>query len=201
MSNSEEEKDLPLPKGFIVMFAGNLGEAQNLENVMKAALLTKTHTDIHWVFLGDGRKKAWIDKFIADNDLHATVHMLGRKPIYDMPAYFAKADVMLVALRDEVIFNLTLPAKVQAYMSKAKPIICFANGETSDIVRTSGCGWCVPADGYNKLASEIIGISGMPKDELIEKGKMGLAYYQCNFTREICMDRIEMAMNNVRHKR
>ena len=56
-----------LPNGFRIMFAGNMGEAQNLENVLAAAALLKEHRNIHWIFLGDGRKKAWVEEFVSRN--------------------------------------------------------------------------------------------------------------------------------------
>lgn len=48
------------PKGFVILFAGNMGYAQNLENVMYAAQQSAARKDIHWVFLGmDGKKNGW----------------------------------------------------------------------------------------------------------------------------------------------
>jgi glycosyltransferase involved in cell wall biosynthesis len=105
-----------LPKGFKIMFAGNLGEAQNLENVILSALLLKKEKEIQWIFVGDGRKKAWMENFVVEHQLQDTVHLVGRFPIEMMSSFFEQADVMLVSLADKLAFNLVLPAKVQAYM-------------------------------------------------------------------------------------
>lgn len=83
----------------------------------------KENKDVKFVFVGDGRKKAWVDDFIQKNSLADTVFTLGRYPLEMMPSFFSKADVMLLSLKSETIFNLTVPAKLQTYMASGKPIL------------------------------------------------------------------------------
>lgn len=177
----------PLPNGFIVMFAGNLGFAQNMENLLAAANELKDEKDIHWVFVGDGRKKPWMDEYVKEHKLEDTVHLLGRYPIETMGAFFKKADVMLVALNDVLIFNLVLPAKVQAYMAASKPILASLCGEGADIIRDANCGWSVPSNEYQELAATVFRIAKMDKKELADLGKNARNYYEANFTRGRCM--------------
>lgn len=192
--NTSKVEIPPLPDGFIIMFAGNLGEAQNMENVMKAASLLKEQKDIHWVFLGDGRKKAWMEQYVSENHLEETVHLLGRFPIDMMPSFFEKADVMLVSLADELVFNLTLPAKVQAYMSCAKPILGMLNGEGQEIIQKAECGWCVGADDVERISETILNICKLRKEELIDIGQKGYNYYLSHFQKDICIDIIDNAL-------
>ena len=177
----------PLPGGFIIMFAGNLGFAQNMENLLAAANELKEEKDIHWVFVGDGRKKLWMDQYVKENQLEDTVHLFGRYPIETMGAFFKKADVMLVALNDVLIFNLVLPAKVQAYMAAGKPILASLCGEGADIMKEANCGWSVPSNDYKELAATVLRIAKMDKHELAALGKNARNYYEANFTREKCM--------------
>ena len=182
------DSDLPeLPEGFIIMFAGNLGFAQNMENLLAAANELKDEKDIHWVFVGDGRKKPWMDEYVKEHQLEDTVHLLGRYPIETMGAFFKKADVMLVALNDVLIFNLTLPAKVQAYMAAGKPILASLCGEGADIIKEANCGWSVPSNDYKKLAAKVREIAKLDKKELSLLGQNARSYYEQNFTREKCM--------------
>lgn len=190
--------DIPeLPQGFIVMFAGNLGEAQNLENVLKAASLLKEQKMIHWVFLGDGRKKPWMEHYVAENHLEDTVHLMGRYPIDAMPGFFKKADVMLVSLADELVFNLTLPAKVQAYMSCAKPIVAMLNGEGQEIIKDAECGWCVGATDVEGLVREVLSIVEVPNEQLKAIGQKGYEYYMKHFQKDICMDIVDRALKQL----
>ncbi len=186
--SSVDENVLPLlPKGFIIMFAGNLGFAQNMENLLAAANELRDEKDIHWVFVGDGRKKPWMDEYVKDHQLGNTVHLLGRYPIETMGSFFKKADVMLVALNDELVFNLTLPAKVQAYMAAGKPILASLCGEGVDIIKDANCGWSVSSNDYKALAELVSKIAKMDKQELAVQGKNARDYYEVNFTREKCM--------------
>lgn len=186
----------PLPEGFIIMFAGNLGFAQNMENLLAAANELKQEKDIHWVFVGDGRKKSWMEEYIKENQLDDTVHLLGRFPIETMGAFFKKADVMLVALNDELVFNLTLPAKVQAYMAAGKPILANLCGEGADIVKEANCGWSVPANNYKDLATKVSEIAKLNNEELVVLGRNARNYYEQHFTREKCMNIIETSFRS-----
>lgn len=194
---SDYQGNLPiLPEGFIIMFAGNIGEAQNIENVMTVAKATSNEKHIHWVFVGDGRKKSWADDFVMNNHLEDTVHLLGRYPIESMSYFFRKADVMLVSLRNDDVFNLTLPAKVQAYMAAGKPILGMINGETHDIIGEADCGWCCGADEIDAMTEKVIEISKLNRDKFRIFGENGLRYYKEHFTREHCMKILENCITN-----
>lgn len=187
--SSVDDSVLPaLPNDFIIMFAGNLGFAQNMENLLAAAKELKDVKDIHWVFVGDGRKKPWMEEYVKVHQLEDTVHLLGRYPIETMGAFFRKADVMLVALNDVLIFNLTLPAKVQAYMAAGKPILASLCGEGADIIKEANCGWSVPSNDYTGLAAKVSEIARLDKKELAVLGHNARKYYELNFTREKCMN-------------
>ena len=194
ISDVDESALPPLPDGFIIMFAGNLGFAQNMENLLAAANELKEQKDIHWVFVGDGRKKPWMDDYIKDHHLEDTVHLLGRYPIETMGAFFKKADVMLVALNDVLVFNLTLPAKVQAYMAAGKPILASLCGEGADIIKDANCGWSVLSNDYQALAAQVVQVAKMDKAELAMLGKNARSYYEQNFTREKCMDILDKTL-------
>ena len=95
---------------------------------------------------------------------------------------------MLVALNDVLIFNLTLPAKVQAYMAAGKPILASLCGEGADVVEAANCGWSVPSNNYEELATTVLRIAKMDKQELNALGKNARNFYEQNFTREKCMN-------------
>lgn len=114
-----------------------------------------------------------------------------------MPAYFAQASIMLVALCNEPFLNLTLPAKVQAYMSCAKPILGFMNGEGRDIIEKSGCGWAVPADEVDGFAAMVRHIASLDEGTLAEYGRSGYEFYQSNFKKDICMDRVDNSVSHI----
>jgi len=179
----------PLPDGFIIMFAGNIGEAQNFETVLEISKKLKYNKEIKFVFLGDGRKKRWVEEFILREKLHETVFCLGRFPLKLMPAFFEKADVMLASLKDEEIFNLTLPAKVQAYMMSKKPIIGLMNGEGMELINESKCGYCVSPSNIDGFIECVTMMKNMNKNELQQLGENGFDFAMRYFNKVTIMDK------------
>lgn len=202
-SISEGDQNFPvpdLPAGFKVMFAGNVGEAQDMESIMNSALALKDHSEIKFIIVGDGRKMPFVQDFIEKNNLQKTVFTVGRFPVEAMASFFAKADVMLVSLKDDKIFNLTVPAKVQAYMSASKPIVAMLNGEGAEIIEEAKCGLAAPAGDSNKLAETILKMASLPKGELLQMGENSRNFFQANYQLSTCIDNLERILNLKSHK-
>lgn len=179
-----------MPDGFNVMFAGNMGEAQDFEHILEAARILKDNKHIHFIFIGDGRKSSWVVDYCQSQGLLSTVHCVGRHPIEAMPFFFEKADVMLVTLKDVSIFNLTAPAKLQAYMSAAKPILSMMNGEGPRIIAEAQCGMSVAAGDAVGLAATIVQMSQMDRAELQAMGQRGKAFQEAHFDLEQSMNHL-----------
>lgn len=189
---SQPDIEFPsLPSGFNIMFAGNIGEAQDFESVLNAATITQKEAPlINWILVGDGRKAPWIRKEINIRNL-TNIHLLGRFPIETMPAFFKKADAMLVSLKDKPIFSLTVPAKIQAYMASGKIILGIFNGEGAQIIKQADCGYTVPAGNYNELVDKAIKLSQLNESEKLRKEQNALAYYNKNFDKNKLFDKLE----------
>lgn len=168
---------------FILLFAGNLGEAQNLDAVLYAAKLLKDKKRIKFVFVGDGRKKAALERYVTEQELCETVYFIGRYPIESMPIFMRKANVLMVSLKDELCFNLTVPAKVQFYMAQAKPILAMLNGDGADIIHDAQCGCAVPAGDTIAFARAIEQMSEMNTTDLSLLGKNAKNYYERHFAK------------------
>ena len=179
-----------IPDGFIVMFAGNIGEAQDFESVLQAAVRTKDTKDIKWVIVGDGRKKDFVEQQIKELALCDTVFLLGRYPLEDMPDLFIHADVMLVSLKNQEIFSLTIPSKIQSYMAFGKPIVSMINGIGNEIIKEAGCGNTAVAGDFGMLANNVTKLSQSSRAELLAKGKAGQEYYQRFFSKKKIIDHL-----------
>ncbi len=184
-----------LPEGFKIMFAGNVGEAQDMEAIMDATLLLKSNAEIKFIIVGDGRKMPYVQEFIQNHHLQETVFKVGRFPVEAMASFFAKADVMLVSLKDDPIFNLTVPAKVQAYMSAAKPIVAMLNGEGAEIIEEAECGLSVPAGNSKQLAETILKMSGFTVSQLHQMGSNSRDFFHENYQLSICIDNLERILH------
>jgi glycosyltransferase involved in cell wall biosynthesis len=190
-----------LPEGFRVMFAGNIGAAQGFETILAAAEGLRNHPDIHWLILGDGRQWSWVRDEIARRSLRQRVHLLGRHPAETMPHWFAHADAMLVSLRGDPIFALTIPAKVQSYMACAKPLIASLDGEGARVIREAGAGLTARADDAQGLGQAVLEMARMPAPAREAMGARARAYYESHFERNALIGRLDSLMQQVHRER
>jgi len=187
---------------FIILFAGNIGEAQNLECVLDAAfaLTSKGNKSIKFIFLGDGRRREKLIKDMNNYGLSHTVFFLGCYPLDSMPIFMRQADVLLVSLKDELIFNVTIPAKLQFYMAQSKPILAMINGDGADLVANAKCGITVPANNTRALQAAIEQLYNMPKNELKLMGKNGKHHYDTYFSRLKRIEQLDMIFSSLKKK-
>ena len=183
-----------MPEGFKVMFAGNIGAAQDFESIIRATVLTRHIPEIKWVIVGDGRMRTEIEQQVKSLELGDTVSFLGRYPVEEMPDFFALADVMLVSLKNEYIFSLTIPSKVQAYMASGKPIVTMLSGIGNQILKDADCGLTAESGDYKLLAENVIAMYHKSKEERLQLGMNGKVYYNVHFQKKVCIDRLDKIM-------
>lgn len=193
-SKVNDLKDDIFPTGFCVMFAGNIGTAQSFETVLDAAEKVKHISDINIVILGDGRMRQWVASEVKRRRLGDTVHLLERRPLEDMPVLFANAEVMLVTLKKNPLFSLTIPGKIQSYLACGRPIIGALEGEAARIINESGAGLVCPPEDSAQLAHCIMKMFEMSERQRNHMGRSGLNYYRINFDRDVLIDRLELWM-------
>ena len=117
----------------------------------------------------------------------------GRKPLEEMPRYYAMADAMLVTLTANQFISLTLPGKVQSYMAAGKPIIAAANGEIQHIIADSGCGYCAAAEDAQGLA-DAIRETAADSARRAEYGENARRYYKEHFRKERFFETLEAVL-------
>ncbi len=183
--SEEKLRELPgLPEGFVILFAGNIGDAQDIETLMKGIELVKHIKDLKLVFLGDGRKRIWLESEIINRNLSDKVFWLGQFPPDTMPYFFEKASVLLVSLKSDPAFALTVPAKLQTYMANRKTVISMLSGAGNEIVSEANCGICISSGDEIGLANAIEGLSKTSSEDLRKMGINGYNYYIENFKKD-----------------
>ncbi len=180
-----------LPAGFRVMFAGNIGAAQDFETIIEAAARLRDHPAIQWIVLGDGRLFERVKEQVEKHGLQRTFHLLGRQPLETMPRYFALADTMLVTLKKEPIFALTIPAKVQSYLACAKPMVAALAGEGARVIEEAGAGLAVPPEDAAALANAVLAMYKMAPAERMAMGTRGREYFELHFERDMLLRRLD----------
>ena len=180
-----------VPPGFRVMFAGNIGAAQDLPTILAAAQLLRERRDVQWVIVGDGSMRAWVQQQIASCRLADTVRLLGRFPVEEMPRLFAGVDALLVTLRRDPVLALTIPAKLQSYLACAKPIIGALDGEGAAVIAEAAAGVCAPAEDPAALAARVLELRDLDAGSRLSMGRRGRAYFEANFGSELLLGRLE----------
>lgn len=170
---------------FNFMFAGNIGAIQSVETVINAAEMLKDEP-VKFHIVGGGTDLERLQKL--GKDLKNVV-FYGRRPLEEMPEFYAKSDAMLVTLAADPVLSLTLPGKVQSYMAVGKPIIGAINGETKVVIEDAECGFCGKADDAVELAENIKKF--IRSEDRVTMGRNARKYYEENFEEKLFMDKLE----------
>ncbi len=176
---------------FNIMFAGNIGDAQDFPSILAAAEALKENRRIRWLIVGDGRAFQWVKNELTRRGLEHCVELLGRHPVERMPSFFKHADALLVSLKDEPIFSMTIPGKLQSYLAAGIPVMAMLNGEGADLVVKAGAGMSCAAGDWKGLASIVAKASEMTAGELARMGANGLAVSAAEFDRDALIGRLE----------
>lgn len=169
------------------VFAGNIGEMQSVDTIIKAAALV-TDDRIRWHIVGDGSKYEDCKKLSKELGLDAKVTFYGRLPVEDMPRFYEMADAMIVTLADNKTISYTLPGKIQSYMAAGKACLASAAGETLSVITEAGCGLCAKPESPEDLARVAM---QMADEDCREYGIKARKFYEDNYSKKSHVDLIE----------
>jgi len=182
-----------LEERFTVMYGGTIGLAQGLDSVIGAAERLRDLSDICFVLIGDGVDYERLRAEAAARDL-PNVRFLGRVPSDDMPALYALADVLMLHLRNDPLFAITIPHKVFAYLASGKPVLAALHGDGADIVLDAHAGLaCQPGD-PEALAQTVRAFYTMPPERRAEMGRNGRATACSLYTKTALVSQVAKMM-------
>lgn len=170
---------------FTIMFAGNIGEAQDFPNIIKAVkhLSLRNIDSFRLVIIGEGSKKEWLKKEIKRLDIEKYFEIHKSYPFKRMGSFFQHADILLVSLLNKKVFNMTIPGKVQFYLSSGIPIIGMICGEGAKVIRESKAGFVCDSGDYLSLSKIIEEILQVDKKDLQNIGLNGKKYADKEFSK------------------
>jgi glycosyltransferase involved in cell wall biosynthesis len=198
--NGALAEKLGLAGRFNVMFAGNIGFAQGLETALEAGELLRDMFDVQFVLVGDGADLQRLKDEAECRDI-TNVKFLGRYPSESMSQLYALADVLLVHLRDEPLFRITVPHKIYAYMASGKPILAAMTGDAAYEVQTMNCGIACPSSDAPALADAVRRMRNLSPAERSALGDNGRHAACTLYQRDRIVGRIEeMWQQIIEHK-
>lgn len=174
------------------MYAGNLGQGQWVDVIIKAAKEIKNdHFKVHIV--GDGSVRADLEKLAKDLQVDDKVVFYGNQKRIDMPDFYRKADALLITLRGNNFVGCTMPGKLQVYMACGKPIFGAINGAANETIAQAKCGRCAPAGDYKGLAEIMQDYIEHP-EQYTQCGDNARAFFKAHFTLDTFMESLEKQM-------
>jgi colanic acid biosynthesis glycosyl transferase WcaI len=140
---------------FVVMYSGNMGLCQNLEEILDAAQRLRDRSDIEFVMIGDGALRSRLETIAADLQL-SNVRFRPYQPLADLAHSLSAADVHLVPV-DPRVTGCVVPCKLYGILAAGVPALVVAEerSEASHVIRDSGVGKVVAPGDPEQLAEAI----------------------------------------------
>jgi colanic acid biosynthesis glycosyl transferase WcaI len=165
----------------VILYAGTLGMAHGLQQVLEAARILRDAPDLLFVFVGEGAEKETLKQLAAQWGL-TNVQFIDQQTKARMPYFYAACDLGLVSLRDTPLFQEVLPSKLFEYLGMERPVLCNVGGEARQVVEQSGGGEYVPSGDVPALAAAVRRLT-LARERLVAMGKVGRQFVLENFDR------------------
>jgi len=175
--------EFPGEEKFRILFAGNMGKAQALDAVLRAARILQPQQQLIFIFLGAGLEVDRLKQVAADMQLH-NVLFLPAVPMGEVGAYLQAADVLLVHLKKDELFRITIPSKTQAYMAAGKPILMAVDGDAAVLVERSQCGFTADSENPEAIAEAVLHLMQCSIQERERMASNAKQYYRENLSLE-----------------
>lgn len=187
-----EERSTQAVVGTNVLYAGNVGDMQDLETAVRAAHAA-ADSGIVLTIVGDGvarpRLRRVVDELQAGN-----VRFVDPVAREEMPAVYADADFALVSLKDIPVFRGTIPSKFQAVLAAGVPVISTVQGDVREIVDGSGLGLSADAESVASLTEAFRAAAALSPQERGALAEHSRAFYAANFSKESGISKIEQVL-------
>ena len=162
---------------FHVMFAGNMGKAQGLDVLLDVAeKIRGLRPDICFVFLGAGVMGEFLKETARERSL-SNVVFIPQVPMAEVGSFLKAADVLMVHLRDHLLFEITIPSKTQAYMAIGKPILMAVRGDAANMIEEAGCGVIAIPEDVDSISAAVIKLANLSSDEREVLSESGRSFY------------------------
>jgi glycosyltransferase involved in cell wall biosynthesis len=141
-----------------VLYAGNVGDMQDLETAVRAAHQTRDE-GVRLVLVGDGTAVARLRE-LAQTLGATNVEFRGWVPVEEVLPLYRQADYALVSLKDLPAFRGTIPSKFQMALSAGVPVVTTVQGDVRDIVEQNRVGFTADAESVESLAAAFRSAAG-----------------------------------------
>ena len=158
VDGSSIRSELGLEDKFVVLYAGALGQANDIDTILRAAQRLNSEDKIRFVLFGDGKERLRLQSE-AERMKLTNVIFAGVRAKKGMPLVVASADVCLAILQDIPMFRTTYPNKVFDYMAAGRATVLVIDGVSRELIESSNGGVYVQPGDDELLAKTILELS------------------------------------------
>lgn len=193
--NSFRESNNLLGK-FVVMYAGNLGHSQNLEDLLYCAKNLQKDSEIIFVIVGNGSRKPYLEESARQLAVKNVV-FLPFQPREAVPQIYAAADLALVTLKKGIALD-SVPSKIYTIMASSRPVLAAVDpgSDAWDLVQQAGCGVCLPPENPQELTKSILDLREDP-DLCEQMGMRGRNYIEKHHSRKMIAEEYHQLFNRM----
>lgn len=182
---------------FNFVYAGNLGTVQALETLVKAAhRICREAPQIQLTLIGNGTERMRLENLVRDLGA-SNIQIRDGIPPSHIGDVLAAADVLVVHLKDDPLFQITIPSKTQFYLAMGKPILIGVSGAAAQIVTEAGAGIAVPPEDVDALSNAMLHLASLRQGELEAMGILGRKAYDTKFAFDSTVSRIAVRIDRV----
>lgn len=186
---------------FRVVFAGTMGAAQALDAVLDAAAICLVSMpQVRFILVGDGTDRNRLGSRALDLHL-SNVSFVPWQPLAAMGSVFAEADALLVHLKDDPLFRITIPSKTQACLAAGRPILMAVRGDAADLIARAGAGVLAQPEDPGSIAEAIRKLASLSQEEREEMGRNGRSFYDRELAVGVGVERFRELFREARERR
>ena len=179
---------------FNIVYAGNLGVLQSLETLIEAAhCVAQAAPHIQLTLIGEGTEAARLEALIAKLGVR-NVQLLPGVSQAQIGDVLAAADGLVMHLRDDPLFEITLPSKLQFYLAMGRPVLVGVRGEAARIVSDADAGLAFEPDNVAAAVDAFMRLAGMPRVERDEMATRARALYDQTFSFTTSLSKMDEAL-------
>jgi colanic acid biosynthesis glycosyl transferase WcaI len=179
---------------FNILYGGNLGRVQGLDVLIRAAQVAGRQVPhLQLTLMGNGVEADRLRDLAAELGAY-NVRIEPGVPREQVGQVFAAADVLVLHLIDDPLFEITVPHKTQSYMAAGKPVLIGVAGEAAQLVTEAGAGVMAEPGNVEAIAEAMVQMAHMPPEELHAMGARGQQFYRRQFSFAAAMEATDAAI-------
>ena len=183
---------------FNIVFAGNMGKAQALDTILDVAKKIQNIQDLQFVFVGGGTETERLKQRLTTENISNTV-FIPRMPMAEVGGILKLSNLLLVHLKKDPLFEITVPSKTQAYMAMGKPVLMAVAGDAADLIQRAECGCVATSEDVESIQQAILRIYHLSASEQLQMGLNARNYYLQKLSLEIGVRQFVEVFEKVKH--